>query len=356
LAIRDYPPDNLQRIPGPKAIQYYLEQDTSLGLTRRLSTRSIYEILKANGRMAKRMPTVKEPFPLPAPLQVWEIDFKDLSRVPVLDTPKAQHRLECLNVVDEGTSLVLDFRLSPNFTAETTLEAMLSVFSAHGLPAGIRLDRDVRFVGSWTTNDFPSAFIRCLYCLGVEPLVCPPRRPQDKPFVERYNGTYERECLQRQRLDSPTHAQQATQAFVNHYNTERPNQARSCGNRPPSVAFPILPTLRTLPEWIDPDAWLSQLAGRTYVRRLNQNGTLQIDRVRYYIKKALAGQHVTVNIDTATGEFIVYHRNVALKRLPILGLQRHLMPLAEYLPFMVGQARSEWARYTAQRVTLRRIA
>ena len=34
---------------------------------------------------------------------------------------------------------------------------------------------------------------------------------------------------------------EVTAAFREHYNRERPNQALTCGNRPPLVAFPALP-------------------------------------------------------------------------------------------------------------------
>ena len=43
------------------------------------------------------------------------------------------------------------------------------------------------------------------------------------------------------------------QYFYNYY---RPNQAKSCGNRPPRLAFPDLPALPAVPEKIDPDRWL----------------------------------------------------------------------------------------------------
>src|SRR6266516_735846 len=49
LAIRDAPPQNLKRIPGPKAIRYYLNQaatTTLAGLRLPRSTRTIWRILR----------------------------------------------------------------------------------------------------------------------------------------------------------------------------------------------------------------------------------------------------------------------------------------------------------------------
>ena len=40
-----------------------------------------------------------------------------------------------------------------------------------------------------------------------------------------------------------------------------PNQARSCGNRPPRVAFPALPPRPAVPAEVDPDGWLRLVDG-----------------------------------------------------------------------------------------------
>jgi hypothetical protein len=39
---------------------------------------------------------------------------------------------------------------------------------------------------------------------------------------------------------------EVTEAFLQHYNEERPHQGQTCGNVPPRVAFPTLPTLPAL--------------------------------------------------------------------------------------------------------------
>ncbi len=59
VEIRDDPPEGLGRIPGPKAILYYLGRDESLKEMRvRLpkSTRTIHRLLRENGRIASRLP------------------------------------------------------------------------------------------------------------------------------------------------------------------------------------------------------------------------------------------------------------------------------------------------------------
>ena len=101
-----------------------------------------------------------------------------------------------------------------------------------------------------------------------------------------------------------------------HYNTERPNQARSCGNRPPRVAFPELPPSPPLPMLVDPDAWLPLIDGRRYVRQVQANGTVRVEHTRYYVGRHLAGQRVALAVAAAERALVVYHGDILLKQLP----------------------------------------
>src|ERR687887_225006 len=79
-----------------------------------------------------------------------------------------------------------------------------------------------------------------------------------------------------------------------HYNFERPNQALSCGNRPPRVAFPALPARPSVPLLVDPDAWLETIDGRGYVRRVQENGCVVVGDAVYYVGRDRGGQEVAL--------------------------------------------------------------
>ena len=265
LAIRDEPPAHLQRVPGPNAIRYFLEQDAELqaaGVAPPRSTATVWQVLRRHGRIPQRRRSVHEPWELPPPLTSWRLDFKDVSTVPREPLGKRQHVAEALNCVDCGTSLLVATDVRADFTEETTLTAIAELLQAHGRPLEITLDRDPRFVGAPGTGDFPSPLIRFLTCLGVVVHINPPHRPDLNGCVERYHGTDDRECLKVHRPTTLEQARAVTAAFRTHYTTERPNQARSCGNRPPRVAFPELPPTPPLPMLVDPDAWLELIDGR----------------------------------------------------------------------------------------------
>ncbi len=291
LAIRDQPPDGLRRVPGQEAIHYYLEHDPALQFFQLPvpSCKTIYRILKATDRIASRSKPVHQPLERPAPMTCWQIDFKDISSVPADPLGKRQHVIEALNIIDMGTSVLLDAHVRADFTAETALQALAITLARYGRPQGITLDRDPRWVGSPAGSDFPAALVRFGACLGIEIEICAAHHPQQNAFVERYNRTYQEECLA---LDRPTDLEQArtvTQAFVKHYNGERPHQGLSCGNRPPLTAFPTFASLPPLPTTVDPDSWLTPLDGLHLERKVDRNGMVSIDLKRYYVSPKLVG-------------------------------------------------------------------
>jgi hypothetical protein len=352
LAIRDHPPDELRRVPGPLAIIYFLQQDEALkasGHHLPTSTSTIWRILKRHGRIARRPAREHEPLQRPEPMGCWQMDFKDVSTVPASREGKQQHVVETFNAVDEGSSLVLDAVVRDDFTMETAIWAAVHMLLKHGVPRQVTFDRDPRFVGAWTGRDFPSPFVRFWLTLGVQVNICPPRRPDKNAFVERYHRSYDQECLQRERPADRESTDTVTQRYVEHYNHQRPNQAITCRNQPPAQAFPSLPILPRLPEWVDPDDWLQAIDGHYYPRRLNQRGCLSVGDHRYYVRERLRGQYVNVRVDAQQRQLVIELQRQAIKTLPIKGLSGGRMDFETYFEWMLREARSYWHTLTLQK-------
>jgi len=289
IEIRTSPPENLQRTPGPRAILYYLHRDPDLqaqGIVPPRSTRTIWKILRKLGCILDPPERTHKPLPPREPLQEVQMDFKDASSVPADPQGKQQHVVEVLNFVDAGTSILLSAQPRDDFHAETALEAVVTFLSTYGLPAMLTFDRDPRWVGSASGRDFPSALRRFLLCLGIEPQICPPQRPDKNAFVERYHRSYKQECLQIHRPGTLQEVREVTERFVLHYNHERPHQGRTCQNQPPRVAFPSLPPLPPVPHTVNPDRWLQSIHGQAFARRIGSDGCVEVDQEPYYIKQA----------------------------------------------------------------------
>lgn len=349
IEMRDEPPEGLRRTPGPKAILSYLPRDPDLQAERLpRSSRTIYRILQQAGRIAQRLPHLHEPQERPAPMSHWQLDFKDASSVPADPDGKRQHGVEVLNIIDEGTSVLVDAQVGADFHAETTLEAVADLFVRHGLPQAVRLDRDVRFVSSPSGSDFPSALVRFCQCLGVGVLLCDPQSPEQNGFVERYHRTYQEECLAVERPGTLEQVREVTATFEQHYNWSRPHQGLSCGNRPPRVAFPTLPELPTVPDLVDPDRWLQVSDGLHLVRLVRRDGTVRVDLKSYYVGRALAGQHVALHLSAAKAALLVVHDHQPIKTLPLKGLGGQALRFEAFVQLMGHQARAEHRLRTAQ--------
>lgn len=352
LEIRDNPPENLGRTPGPKAILYYLHRDEHLqdsGLYLPRSTSTIWEILDRNRRIWRPPPVEHNPVDRPEPMSAWQIDFKDISTVPPDPNGKQQHVVEVLNVVDTGTSILVETLPHDEYNAETALMAMLEVFLLNGLPDTITFDRDPRFVASWSGKDFPSAFVRFLLCLGIHVSICPPRRPDLNGFVERYHRTYQDECLRHHQPQNLQEVWEVSVPFKHHYNAERPNQAITCGNRPPYEAFPKLPLRPQLPRRIDPDRWLQALHNQRFKRRVRSNGTVSVDKHDYYVARSLKGRYVVLRVDAHDRQFVVELDHQPIKTVPIKRLYDQELDFADYVELIREEAISE------RRLSVRRV-
>src|SRR5712692_1595209 len=336
------PPEHLGRVPGPKALLYYLPRDAELqaaqvSLPR--STRTIWKILHRYGCI---LPAKKKPQPLEPrePLEEIQMDFKDVNSVSPKESPQGKHMhvVEVCNFVDAGTSVAMFAQARDDFHEQTAMEAVITFLQTYGRPRQMTFDRDTRWIGSSSGRDFPSPLRRLLLCLGIEPNVCPPQRPDKNAYVERYHRTFGHECLQVHRPSTLQEVREVTEAFLQHYNWERPHQGRSCGNVPPRTAFPVLPTLPALPERVNPDGWLTTLDQQAFLRRVGRDGCVDVDLETYYISPKMAGCRGILQVKEAERHFVVWHANQAVKTVPVKGLMGQEMGIDDYLTHMKKEA------------------
>ncbi len=348
LEIRVEPPENLQRVPGPEAILYYLHRDPRLkhaGVRLPRSQTTIWKILRQAGCIEEHRRRKPRPLELRHPGEEVQFDLKDASSVPADPEGKRQHVVEIANFVDAGTSIWLHRQVGAQFDAEALFEVVAQFFCQHGLPGMLTFDNDPRFVGSASGRDFPSALVRFLWCVGVIPNVIPPHRPDKNAYVERFHRSLGQECLQVHRPGTLSEVSDLTEAFLTHYNSERPNQARSCGNQPPRVACPTFPTLPAVPQTVDPDRWLVPMDKQAFARTVRADGKLTINREDYYVSRKLAGQRVTCSLNAAQKCFDIWQPAGCIKSIPIKGLHGQTMPFQDYVTLMKQEARSEYQQY-----------
>ena len=111
------------------------------------------------------------------------------------------------------------------------------------------------------------------------------------------------------------------------------------------MAFPDLAPLPPLPEQVEPDHWLQKIHGKFYKRRIQANGSVQVDKQYYYIRKALKGQQILLRVDATARQFKVLLDGKPIKRVDIKGLYNGVMDLEPYLDLIRQEAESEWQQY-----------
>jgi transposase InsO family protein len=219
VEMRFSPPENLKRVPGPRALLYYLPRDPQLQaaqLPLPRSSRTIWKILHTTGCLVTHSKAPPHPKELRAPLEEIQMDFKDVGSVSPEQSPqgKRQHVIEVCNFIDAGTSIALLAQVRDDFHEQTAMEAVITFLRRYGCPRQMTFDRDPRWVGSVSGRDFPSPLLRLLLCLGITPHVCPPHRPDRNAYVERYHRTYGQECLQTHHPSTLQEVREVTEALA----------------------------------------------------------------------------------------------------------------------------------------------
>jgi hypothetical protein len=100
-----------------------------------------------------------------------------------------------------------------------------------------------------------------------------------------------------------------------------------------------------LPEQVDPDHWLAKVHDQFYKRRIQANGSVQIGKHYYYIRRALKGQQVLLQVDAVERQFKVLLNGKPIKHLAIKGLYQGIMDFEAFLALICREAESEWQKY-----------
>ena len=332
LDLRDQLHEKYGRVVGPRTIRYHLHKDENLkhqGCYLPKSTRTIWKILKEGGRIPTKV-RYHTPLERPAPMTHWEMDFGELSG-----------EIEFLSVLDRGTSILVYNHTQPHYNAVTALQAVIELLLLMGCPKRLRFDNDPRFVGSWQTDGYPSALMKFLWVMGIEPDVVEPGKPQHKPYVERSIRTLKYEVLWLERPKDYLEAGEILDAYRPFFNHERMNQSDICGDRPPFEAFPKLPTLPHLPATVDPDVWLTHYNKRVFRRKVAQNGTVKVGKHTYYVDYRLAKETVGFHLDAQLAVFNVLHKGKILRQHEVQELVKHPMTFQDYVRHMLEKARTD---------------
>lgn len=171
-------------------------------------------------RTKKRIPT-REHRPMiveERPNAVWAIDFMS-------DALYRGPRFRTLNVLDEGVREAVGIVIDTSIPGGRVTRTLEQLGQWRSLPKVIRCDNGPEII-SQTFADWCASH-------DIEIHYIQPGKPNQNPFIERFNRTYRSEVLDAHLFDSLDQVREVTEQWLHIYNEIRPHDA--LGRIPPAA-------------------------------------------------------------------------------------------------------------------------
>src|SRR5215217_2355088 len=315
---------------GADRIGYLLRKDDVVPVPGRTS---IYRALVRNGLVVpgqrKRRRSDYRRWERARPMELWQMDV--VGGFHLADGTE----LKAVSGIDDSSRFGVSAKLVRRATAGPVCEALLAALRRHGIPDQILTDNGKVFTGRFGPAGSSAEVLFDRICAenGIRHLLTAPRSPTTTGKVERWHKTMRAEFLAEHDYRHATIAdlQAALDAWVVHYNTERPHQA--LGMRPPIQRFQLAPTAPRSPI-IEPVQALAAPGSAAATARLpgvqrwvDRHGLISLAGFRYRVPIVLAGEPVEA---VAADHLVrIFHRDVLVaehvqRRKPDTGDQQEV--------------------------------
>jgi hypothetical protein len=226
-------------------------------------------------------------------MELWQMDI--VGGVQLADGWKAS----IVTGVDDHSRFCVSARVVRRALARPVCDAPTNALRAYGMPAQILTDNGKVFTGRFGPGTGEVLFDRICRENGIRHLLTAPRAPTTTGKVERFHKTLRREFLDDKIFVDLDQAQAAIDAWVHHYNHERPHQG--IGMVTPFERFQLA----------DPEPFEAptfEPAAPSATRVVGRNGRISFAGHAYQVGVWLAGETVDISVDE--GIVSVTHRDV----------------------------------------------
>ena len=186
-------------------------------------------------RTGSSVPVISE-----RPNHVWSLDF-------CFDACLNGSRLKVLAIVDESTRECLALEAHTSFKSLRVKQVLATLFAQRGAPVFLRSDNGSEFISRSLAVFLASS--------GSGSHFIKPGSPWQNAYVESFNSTLRRDCLDVEVFHNLTDAQAKLAIYRRYYNEHRPHS--SLGNQPPAVAARDLELGRATPS-LPPNLGMTQ--------------------------------------------------------------------------------------------------
>ena len=240
-------------------------------------------------------------------MELWQMDV--MGRVRLSDGTE----LSVVTGIDDHSRFCVSALLVPRATARPVCQALVGAMRSHGIPDAILTDNGKVFTGRFGITKTEVLFDRICRENGVRHLLTAPYSPTTTGKIERLHKTMRAEFFTQTAAATIAELQAALDAWVDHYNTERPHQG--IGDVAPAQRFalaqpaPPAPVVDRDPEGGRAPSVPVSLS-RPAQRVVNRHGTISLARHHYAVGTWLAGETVDVVCGDALVEIL--HRGVLI--------------------------------------------
>ena len=227
-------------------------------------------------------------------MELWQLDV--MGRVRLTDGTE----LSVVTGIDDHSRYCVLAQLVARATARPVCQALQAALERHGLPEAVLTDNGKVFTGRFGPGTTPVLFDRICHEHGIRHLLTAPHAPTTTGKIERLHKTMRAELFNLRAFGTIEEAQAALDAWVVHYNTQRPHQG--IGDVPPATRFQLaqadqLPTVAA--EAAGPLAGgQSPAQPRTgarpggVTRWVDQAGKIRLAGFAYHVGRVFAGELV----------------------------------------------------------------
>lgn len=223
-------------------------------------------------------------------MDLWQMDV--VSRIFLVDGTQ----LHAVTGVDDHSRFCVCARLVARATAKPVCDALAFAMRAHGVPEQILTDNGKVFTARFGPGPGPVLFDRICIDNGIRHLLTAPYSPTTTGKVERFHRTLRQEWVRLNdwRLETIVEAQASLDAWVEHYNTERPHQ--SLGMASPVERFRLVAGRRDVVEAAEapPTVIASRMRPAGVTRWVDQRGSISLAGLGYRVGVVFAGECVEV--------------------------------------------------------------
>jgi transposase InsO family protein len=275
---------------GQRRLAYELIRD---GVDPPPGLTSIYRALVRNGLIqpkARRRPKAAwRRWERARPMELWQLDV--MGGIWLTDG----RELKAVTGIDDHSRFCVAAGLIERANARAVCRVFTQALERYGSPEELLTDNGKVFTGRLGPHPSEVLFDRICRDHGITHLCTGIRCPTTTGKIERFHKTLRAELLTGRRCDSLAEAQQAVDAWVDDYNTQRPHQgiamAVPAQRFRPATAGPALAS--------GPPAQKARPAARSpteVTRRVSASGLIELCYQQVSAGRHLAGQVVTVRL------------------------------------------------------------